>query len=213
MPTIIRKNYIELFKNVLDKSVNRFNIKGIVISNLSELELLPSSQNLDIVGNYTLNLYNTNSAKTLKDLNFSTVTISPELDENGILDLCKNSFENNELIVYGNIPVMTMNYCPLGRSNKCYKDCKKFCNSENKFFLKDRMGFLFRVVPDNLQTISTIYNTKITSINFENFDVNFVRIDVLDEDVCKINDIIRTVRDGNRFEGKDFTNGNLKREI
>ena len=213
MPTIIRKNYIELFKNVLDKSVNRFNIKGIVISNLSELELLPSSKKLDIVGNYTLNLYNTISAKTLKDLNFSTVTISPELDENGILDLCKNSFENNELIVYGNIPVMTMNYCPLGRSNKCYKDCKKFCNSENKYFLKDRMGFLFRVVPDNLQTISTIYNTKITSINFENFDVDFVRIDVLNEDVCKINDIIRTVSNGNRFEGKNFTNGNLKREI
>ena len=149
----------------------------------------------------------------MKNLNFGAVTISPELDENGILDLCNNPFEHNELMVYGKIPVMTMNYCVLGKSNKCYKDCKKLCNSNNKYFLKDRMGFLFRVVPDNLQTISTIYNTKTTSIDFDNFNVDFVRIDILDENIDEINNIINIVKDGNRFEGNDFTNGNLRREI
>ena len=214
MPTIIRKNNIELSKKTIEKSINKFNLKGIVISNLSQLELLPLNyEKLDIVGNYTLNLYNIFSAKCLKDLNLSTITISPELDEIGILDLCNNPFEYNELIVYGNTPVMTMNYCVLGKSNKCYKDCVKLCNSKNKYFLKDRMGFLFRIIPDNLQTISTIYNTKTTSINFDIFNVDFVRIDVLDEDINKINNIIKTVRNGERFEGKDFTNGNLKREI
>ena len=108
---------------------------------------------------------------------------------------------------------MTMNYCPLGKSNKCYKDCKRFCTSSNKYFLKDRMGFLFRIVPDNLQTISTIYNTKTTSINFNHFNIDFARIDILDENISEINNIIETVKNGNRFEGKNFTNGNLKREI
>ena len=214
MPTIIRKNSIELTKNTIKKSLNKYNIKGIVISSLSELKLLPeNSKGLDIVGNYTLNLYNTFSAQFLKDLNFSCITISPELDENGIFDLCNTPFENTELIVYGNIPVMTMNYCPLGKSNKCYKDCKRFCTSSNKYFLKDRMGFLFRIVPDNLQTISTIYNTKTTSINFNHFNIDFARIDILDENISEINNIIETVKNGNRFEGKNFTNGNLKREI
>lgn len=214
MPTIIREPKIELSKKIIEKTINKFNIKGIVVSNLSQLELLPqNNKNLDIVGNYTLNLYNTFSAKSLKNLNFGTVTISPELDENGILDLCNNPFEHNELIVYGKIPVMTMNYCVLGKSNKCYKDCKKLCNSNNKYFLKDRMGFLFRVIPDNLQTISTIYNTKTTSIDFDNFNVDFVRIDILDENIDEINNIINTVKNGKRFEGKDFTNGNLRREI
>ena len=129
------------------------------------------------------------------------------------MSLFKNPFEHNELIVYGNIHVMTMNYCVLGKSNKCYTDCKRLCNSNNKYFLKDRMGFLFRVVPDNLQTISTIYNSKITSINFDEFNIDFVRIDILDENVNEINNIIRTVKDSKRFEGKNFTNGNLKREI
>lgn len=214
MPAIIRKNCIELFKNGIRKAINEFNIKGIVISNLSQLKLLPKeSKNLDIVGNYTLNLYNTFSAKYLKDLNFSTITISPELDENAILNLCNNPFEHNELIVYGNIPVMTMNYCPLGKTNKCFKDCKRFCNFDNKYYLKDRMGFLFKIIPDNIQTITTIYNTKTTSIDFNNFDVDFVRIDILDENTDEINNIIKTVKNGTRFEGKNFTNGNLRREI
>ena len=214
MPTIIRKDCIELSKKTIENSINNLNIKGIVISNLSQLKLLPQSAiDLDIVGNYTLNLYNTYSAKYLKDLNFSTITISPELDENGILNLCNNPFEYNELIVYGNIPVMTMNYCVLGNSNKCYNTCQKLCISNNKYFLKDRMGFLFRVIPDNLQTISTIYNSKTTSIKFDNFNVDFVRIDVLDEDTNEINNIIETVKNRKRFEGNNFTNGNLKREI
>ena len=214
MPTIIRESVINLSKKTIENSINKFNINGIVISNLSELKLIPQNiDNLELVGNYTLNLYNTTSAKYLKDLNFSTLTISPELDESGILDLCNNPFENNELIVYGNIPVMTMNYCVLGKSNKCYNECKKLCTSSNKYFLKDRMGFLFRVIPDNLQTISTIYNTKTTSINFESFNTDFVRIDILDENINDINNIIETIRNGKRFEGKDFTNGNLRREI
>ena len=108
---------------------------------------------------------------------------------------------------------MTMNYCVLGKSNKCYNTCKKLCNLNNKYYLKDRMGFLFRVIPDNLQTISTIYNSKIFSIKSSDFDTTFSRIDILDENVLEINNIIKTIKNGDRFEGKDFTNGNLRREI
>ena len=101
MPTIIRESVINLSKKTIENSINKFNINGIVISNLAELKLIPQNiNNLELVGNYTLNLYNTTSAKYLKDLNFSTLTISPELDESGILDLCNNPFENNELIFY-----------------------------------------------------------------------------------------------------------------
>lgn len=214
MPTIIRKNKIDLSKKIIEKSIKEFNLKGFVISNLSQIMLIPEcSKNLDIVANYTLNIYNTNSSKALKDLSFSTITLSPELDENGFLNLCEKETLPKELIVYGKIPVMTMNYCVLGKSNKCYNTCKKLCNSNNKYYLKDRMGFLFRVIPDNLQTISTIYNSKIFSIKSSDFDTTFSRIDILDENVLEINNIIKTIKNGDRFEGKDFTNGNLRREI
>lgn len=214
MPTIIRKNKIDLSKKIIEKSIKEFNLKGSVISNLSQIMLIPEcSKNLDIIANYTLNIYNTNSSKTLRDLNFSTITLSPELDEDGFLKLCEKETLPKELIVYGKIPVMTMNYCVLGKSNKCYNTCKKLCNLNNKYYLKDRMGFLFRVIPDNLQTISTIYNSKIFSIKSSDFDTTFSRIDILDENVLEINNIIKTIKNGDRFEGKDFTNGNLRREI
>ena len=213
MPTIIRKNYVDTSRKIIENSINKFNLKGIVISNLSQLKLIPLSSSLDLIGNYTLNIYNTNSIYILKSLNIKTTTISPELDENGILSVCENTPISKELIVYGKIPVMTMNYCVLGNSNKCYKDCKKTCNSNSKYFIKDRMGILFRVIPDNIQTISTIYNSKTTSIEFKDFNINFARIDILDENIKEINNIIYTVKTSSRFEGKNYTNGNIRRNI
>ena len=75
------------------------------------------------------------------------------------------------------------------------------------------MGILFRVIPDNIQTISTIYNSKTTSIEFKDFNINFARIDILDENIKEINNIIYTVKTSSRFEGKNYTNGNIRRNI
>ena len=212
MPTIIRKNYIDTTKNILNTSLKNFKIKGIVISHLSQLKLMPKDLNsLDIVGNYTLNIYNSYSNQVLKNLNINTSTISPELDSEGILGIGKNIA--TELIVYGNIPVMNMNYCLLGKSNHCYNKCEKKCNSNSKYYIKDRMGLLFRVIPDNIQTITTIYNSKITSIEYKNFNVDFVRVDILDEDISAINKIINTILLGNKLNGSNYTNGNLSRKI
>ena len=91
MPTIMRKNFIANSQNIIKHSIENFNIKGIVISNLSQLELIPTFPNLSLVGNYTLNIYNINTIKELENLKIKTVTISPELDENGILSICDNS--------------------------------------------------------------------------------------------------------------------------
>ena len=102
---------------------------------------------------------------------------------------------------------MTNNYCYLGEANKCHKDCKKLCNKNSKFYLNDRMNFKFRIIPDNLSTITTIYNSKTLSVKFDNFCASSVRIDILDENISEIQDIIDTVSSGNRFEGKDYTNG------
>ena len=97
------------------------------------------------------------------------------------------------MIVYGNIPVMTMNYCPLGKSNKCYSNCDKKCMQNNKYFLKDRLGMMFRLIPDNIQTISTLYNSKTLSIDYFDFNINSVRVDILDEDIDKINEIVLNI--------------------
>ena len=85
--------------------------------------------------------------------------------------------------------------------------------SSNKYFLKDRLGFLFRVIPDNIETVSTIYNSKTTSIDYSDININNIRLDFLDESISEINDIINTVKTGKKIEGTDFTNGNFNREV
>ena len=214
MPTIIRKNYMNILK-LQFKNITKFDISGFVISNLSHLELLGGlkENNYEIIGNYTLNIYNSYTASCLSKFNVSSFTISPELDKNAILDFSEAINKDTEMIVYGNTPVMTMNYCPLGKSNKCYDNCERKCITSDKYFLRDRLGMMFRLIPDNTQTISTLYNCKTLSIQYDDFNANYIRIDILDEDIDKINEIVLHVSNGNRFEGKDFTNGNLNKEI
>ena len=71
----------------------------------------------------------------------------------------------------------------------------------------------FPVVSDNIQTVSTLYNSKITSIKYDDFLVDSVRIDILDESIEEINKIVESVKSGKRFEGKDYTSGNLNKDI
>lgn len=71
----------------------------------------------------------------------------------------------------------------------------------------------FEILPDNIQSVTTMFNSKTTSIVSGEFNTSSVRIDILHEEISEINNIINTVKSNKRFEGKDFTNGNLNREI
>ena len=71
----------------------------------------------------------------------------------------------------------------------------------------------YEILPDNIQTVTTVFNSKITSLSPSDFNVDYARIDILHESIDEINAIITTVKSGKRFEGKEYTNGNLNREI
>ena len=193
MPTIIRNNYTTLIKNNLPNILNTYNIKGFVLSNIGNFELLKQYKGkYDFICNYTFNIFNN---LTINELSCDTITLSPELNDTDLTNILSFdqdtiSMPKKELIVYGKIPLMNSNYCLLGKTNKCYPSCTHQCNSSNKFYLKDRLGFLFRVIPDNIETVTTIYNNRLTSIPYKNISVDSVRFDVLDETIEEINSII-----------------------
>ena len=224
LPTIIKANYRNLLSLNIENAIKSYNIKGFVLSNISNLLLLDNvlencslnKNDFNFIANYTFNIFNNHSVKELKELGFNRFTISPELNKETILDLTSSNTEvlASELIVYGKTPLMNMNYCLLGKANKCYPNCDAKCNSCNKYYLKDRLGLNFEIIPDNIQTVTTIYNSKTTSIESTDFvSTNVFRIDVIDESIDNINNIVSIVKSGNRFEGKEFTNGNLNREV
>ena len=71
---------------------------------------------------------------------------------------------------------MNTNYCVLGKTNKCYKECPKYCKQYDKYYLKDRLNFKFRVILDSIDTVSTIYNSKTTSIKWKDFNTNNLKL-------------------------------------
>lgn len=214
MPTIIKPNYKNLLLNNLDSILSKFNIKGFIVSNISAFVLLEEYiKKYNLVSNYTMNVFNSHTINELKDLGIKVVTPSIELNKNALQYLCNNSPLPVELIVYGRAVLMNCSYCLLGKSNKCYPECKMRCSNNSKYYLKDRLGFKFRIMPDNIQTVTAIYNSKITSIDSSDLNIYSARINILDENVEEINNVIRAVRKGKKLEGNNYTNGNLNREI
>ena len=44
-------------------------------------------------------------------------------------------------------------------------------------------------------------------------NLDYVRIDILEENISEINNVIKTVKSGKRFEGPEFTSGNMNRYV
>ena len=213
LPVIIKDNFRNVIFNNFSNLISSYNIKGIVITNIAGVDFYNKySDKLEIIANFNLNVFNKYTAQELSQLGVSRITLSPELDEESLKSIASSNI-STELQVYGKLPIMNSGYCLLGTSNRCYPTCEMKCLQDNKFYLKDRLGLKFRVVPDNLQTVTTIYNSKITSIKHSNVPVDCVRISILDEDIKTINDIITKVKKDIPFSGKDYTKGNFDKQV
>ena len=215
LPTITRPNYKNLFLNEIDKILSNYKVKGFVISNIGQFELLKSYKNnkYEFIGNYTLNVFNNNTSKELRALGIKVITPSIELSKERMKDLLRNEKSETEVIVYGRSVLMNTQYCPLGKGNKCYPECGMRCKNGKYYYLKDRMGYLFRIIPDNMQTVTSIYNSKITSIESKDVNSDYVRIDVIDENIDEINRVIKEVKLGKKLNGNEYTNGNYNRDV
>ena len=214
LPTIIKSNYRNLLAANIEKTINIYNIKGFILSNISNFKFLKdfNTENFEFIANYTFNIFNQRTLAELDKLGINKFTISPELDKSTIDRFLEIS--NQELICYGRTPLMNMNYCPLGKSNRCYPECKMRCNTNNNYYLKDRLNLKFPIEPDNIQTVSTLYNSKITSIASNDFEnITSLRIDILEENISEIQQIVDTVTKGEKLKGNQYTNANLNREI
>ena len=216
MPAIIKANYKNIIKHGLEDLIDKFNIAGFVVSSLSDFVLLERyKKKYEFIGNFSLNSFNTNSINIYNSLGIKRITLSPELNLSDITSMVETEKSHIplELIVYGNMPIMKMNYCVLGVSNLCYPKCQMRCSSNNKYYLKDRLGFKFRILPDNIQTVTTIFNSKITCITHINSGIQNLRIDILDENIDEINNIAKSAYTCEKIDGNQYTYGNLNRDV
>ena len=214
VPSIIKTNYKNIALSTIEQAVMIYNIKGFIVSNIGDFELLKKySKDYEFIGNYTLNVFNNNTMEEYRKLGLSRITLSRELNQELIKEMLANANIKTEMIVYGNLPLMASSYCFLGETNKCYPDCGTNCKKNNKYYLKDRLGFNFRVVPNSIETVTLICNSKTLSVSTKDLPVNFVRLDILDESINEINEAVDKAYNREKLEGLQYTNGNLYREV
>ena len=182
MPVVVKDKYLKTIDSLTKKAIKNFNIKGGVVSEISSISLF---KNMDLIANYNFNIFNSYSAFEIKELGFSNITLSPELTS---YELSNINEKNKEVVVYGKIPLMTTSYCLLGKSNKCYTECDRKCLNNNQYYLNDRYNYKFRIIPDNIQTLTTIYNSR--NILVKNVDASCIRYDILDETIEEINNLV-----------------------
>ena len=177
-PIIMKDNYLNNLN--IESTLKKFKIKGFVISHISQIDII-SKYGLEIVGNYSLNIFNNYAVEFLQSQGITNLTLSPELKGFEF-----NDFSNQDVIIYGKIPVMTNQYCYLGKSTKCYSSCSKKCMNSNNYYLQDRMKCRYRIIPDNKSTITTIYNYKPINLDKSQINSNNFRFDILDEPIEEI---------------------------
>ena len=201
MPVVVKDRFLSTIESMVNKALQYFKISGAVVSEMSSISIFKNKsdgksiakeldqnidqnidKNFELIANYNFNIFNSFSASEVEKFGFSSVTLSPELSADEISEI---KLKNKEIIGYGKIPLMTMSYCLLGKSNRCYKNCKHLCLEDKNFFISDRYNFKFRVVPDNIQTLTTIYNSRNLAIS--NVNADCIRFDILDETIDEIN--------------------------
>ena len=176
---------------------------------------IPKKYNIELIANYTFNSFNSYTLELLHKLGFSKVILSPELTKNQINSL-PNLNISKEIIAYGNICVMNSEYCPIGSlvgglsaNTKCSMPCIK----NDKYYLRDRLNIDFRVLSDNIDCQSRIFNAKINSIETNNLNVESIRLDIIDEPLNEVQKIVNIHKKGDKLSGEQYTNGHLNRPV
>ncbi len=150
-------------------------------------------------GDYFLNITN---HYTLDYLNryARLLTISPELSIDNMKDIMKhyNFNKNIEVLIYGNVELMIMKYCPLNFLVNKDKQCS-ICQNNNKYYLKDRNNAMYRLENNPSTHSTTILNyKKIDLINeigeLKKMGINNFRIELLDEDYNETKKLIERLK-------------------
>ena len=154
LPRITRMDDMTLLRSLPDEIWTIFD--DYQIGNLGQIKLLAEKGIQKCYGDYGLNVMNTLSIAQLYDQGLKGIVLSPELTIDEIRDIIKKSSLPCEILVYGRVTLMTMEYCPHAMDKK---GCSS-CQSMTKSSLTDRMGYEFPLVK---RRISRCYTELLNS--------------------------------------------------
>lgn len=146
-PKITLKDQMDkIYENI--KRIEGYGFTGALIGNFGLVKMFKILKNFKIHGDYSLNVLNKATLKTLKDFGMDGAVISPELEMSQVVNLLStNSTTEKELIVHGRIPLMISKYCfapeILGNAEEYIDSCGS-C-ARKVVGLKDRTSVVFPI--------------------------------------------------------------------
>ena len=201
VPAVIKGKQTEILNKNAGIIYNQTD--GFLVGNMGVGELLRSrlGEQVKLMGDYALNLLNSSTAYYFKEAGYSGATLSYELNLSQLSGLILPEDFETELGVYGRIPVMTSEYCPVGGSagnaapHKCRTECKN-----GVFHLKDRKNAAFLVKCDCVDCRSTIFNSDILFApelmdSILKTEMMYIRMSFVDESIEEVYDIVNLYKD------------------
>ena len=131
LPRIFRTEDEEVFRQILRKNPQ---LAAVAVSNLGHLPIV-EGLGLEVRGDLGMNVFNSRALLLMQELGLSSVTVSAELRHQQVRDLKK--YLPCEAVVYGRLPLMVTENCPLR--------CSGRCSGGNGGVLTDRTGAQFPV--------------------------------------------------------------------
>jgi len=193
LPSITRGNYSKLADKFDKKfmsgsadgfkpeSDGKYGIDGVLVGNIGTVRRFRntvyvhqgsiSSDNLKLAGDIALNIFNSCSLYEAARMGLDSAALSVELTLKQVRQIAVRSRDTTEglnmpdieVVVYGRLPLMTSEYCPVGCTEGGFaaKSACSGCCSRGDYKLRDRMGKEFPVLCDRIDCKSTILNSDV----------------------------------------------------
>ncbi len=156
---IIQDKEIDQFCSLLDKLAKK-HLNGVQAGNLGLIRKVREFTDKPLYADFSLNIFNHESANFLAEAGVSQVTLSPELTLEQLRMLVPALPVPAEVIVHGALPLMVSEYCAAGSllSGGIPETCPGPCRG-SRFGLKDRKDIVFPVETDQFCRMH-IFNSR-----------------------------------------------------
>lgn len=186
-------------------------IKSVLIGNLEHFELCRDVQN--VYCDFSLNVFNSYSARKLEELGAKGVNLSFELNLEEMKRI--NTGLETEVTVYGRLPLMVSEHCPIGSEVKGHINCN-LCQM-GRYYLEDRTGERFPIMTERKACRTTLLNGKVLFapevLDELNGKVDYFRAYFFDESTDERRRILGALKRGNKVSVPNCTSGHFYRGV
>ena len=200
MPSIIKDKEKPKYEKIIEEN----DFDGIVISNFGQLSYAKANNRIKIRGNYNLNIFNKVSFQIAMESGLEIICPSIELNMKQLKSMAKKYADDIEVMAYGQLPVMTMEYCPVSLISEC-SECKR----KNSYALIDEKGESFPVYCNNYKThlLNCHILFLIEEINkFSQSGINKIRLDFYKENPEMVANIIDMFKNYSNIDDDKYIN-------